>query len=172
MAIVCVAAMLSRSFRTLMFPAAARLLSIKDLKDLIFFLSAFSIDMQVLTDLKRCFSRVRVFLSVVRGPVPRRAIGHTSVRGGNPLACACGMRGPPRYGSGKGFPLAPFGIRRSRTTDGEKRSRGTGPRATVDGAASYNRENRVNRANPAHFLLQTTGLAATRPQALALRCKV
>ena len=25
-------------------------------------------------------------------------------RGGNPLACACGMRGPPRYGPGKGFP--------------------------------------------------------------------
>ena len=33
--------------------AAARLLHIKDLKVLIFFLSAFSIDMQVLTDLKR-----------------------------------------------------------------------------------------------------------------------
>ena len=38
-----------------MFPAAVHLLSIKDLKDLRFFLSAFSIDMQVLKDLKRCF---------------------------------------------------------------------------------------------------------------------
>ena len=38
-----------------MFPAALRLLHIKDLKALRFFLSAFFIDMQVLTDLKRCF---------------------------------------------------------------------------------------------------------------------
>ena len=36
-----------------MFLTAVRLLSIKDLKVLSFFLSAFSIDMQVLKDLKR-----------------------------------------------------------------------------------------------------------------------
>ena len=47
--------MLSRSFRTLIFPAAVRLLPIKDLKDLSFFRRRFSIDMQVLKDLKRCF---------------------------------------------------------------------------------------------------------------------
>ena len=45
-----------------------------------------------------------------RGPVPRQASveetaaagarfsRRSSTRGGNPLACACGMRGPPRYG--------------------------------------------------------------------------
>ena len=48
--------------------------------------------------------------TVGRGPVPRRAsIGETAFvcvrfsrrsndRGGNPLGCACGIRGPPRYG--------------------------------------------------------------------------
>ena len=44
--------------RTLMLTAAMRLLQIKDLKDLSFLESAVTIDMQVLTDLKRCFSRV------------------------------------------------------------------------------------------------------------------
>ena len=39
------------------------------------------------------------------------------VRGGNPLGCACGIRGPPRYGIGRV----------------SSRSRGTGPRATVLG---------------------------------------
>ena len=55
MSIVCGTAMFSRSFRTLMLPAAMQLLYIKDLKDLSVFWSAFSIDMQVLTDLKRVF---------------------------------------------------------------------------------------------------------------------
>ena len=40
-----------------MFPVALRLLSIKDLKDLSVFLSAVTIDMQVLKDLKRFFHR-------------------------------------------------------------------------------------------------------------------
>ena len=59
-----------------MFAAAMHLLPIKDLKDLKALLCRrFSIDMQVLTDLKRCFSRARVFLTVGRGPVPRQALG-------------------------------------------------------------------------------------------------
>ena len=41
--------------RTLMFPAAMRVLPIKDLKDLSVFFSAVSIDMQDLKDLKRFF---------------------------------------------------------------------------------------------------------------------
>ena len=36
--------------------------------------------------------------TVGRGPVPRHAIGYTNARGGNPLGCADGIRGPPRYG--------------------------------------------------------------------------
>ena len=93
-----------------MFLAVVHLLPIKDLKDLRALLRwRVTIDMQVLKDLKRCFSRVRVFLSVGRGPVPRHALGYACDCGGNPLACACGMRGPPRYGSGKGSPLGPLG---------------------------------------------------------------
>ena len=55
------------------------------------------------------FSKVPA--TVGRGPVPRRAssVGKTALvgvrfsrrpndRGGNPLACAYGRRGPPRYG--------------------------------------------------------------------------
>ena len=48
----------SRSFRTLMFSAAMRVLPIKDLKDLRVFLVGETIDMQVLTDLKRGLSQV------------------------------------------------------------------------------------------------------------------
>ena len=68
-------------------------------------------------------------LTVGRGPVPRHAsIERETVlagvrfsrrscdRGGNPLGCACGIRGPPRYD--EKTVLEP--------------SRGTGPRATVD----------------------------------------
>ena len=70
-----------------MFPAALRVLSIKDLKDLsVFFDQRVTIDMQDLKDLKRCFhvndrggqapalrlSRPSPF-TVGRGPVPRRA---------------------------------------------------------------------------------------------------
>ncbi len=52
-------------------------------------------------------------------------------RGGNPLGCACGIRGPPRYGEKRADDRCLFG-RHSRTTDrGGERSRGTGPRATV-----------------------------------------
>ena len=42
-------------------------------------------------------------LTVGRGPVPRRALGHARDRGGNPLGCACGIRGPPRYGEKNGY---------------------------------------------------------------------
>ena len=49
-----------------MFSAALRLLSIKDLKDLSVFFVGDAIDMQVLKDLKRCFSRERS-----RGTGPR-----------------------------------------------------------------------------------------------------
>ena len=68
-----------------MFPAAMQLLPIKDLKDLSIFLVGGTIDMQVLKDLKRRFSRERsrgtgpratvknVPFTVGRGPVPRRA---------------------------------------------------------------------------------------------------
>ena len=64
------------------------MLPIKDLKDLSIFLVRGAIDIQDLTDLKRCFSRVRsrgtgpratvkksVPFTVGRGPVPRHAIG-------------------------------------------------------------------------------------------------
>ena len=59
-----------------------------------------------------------VFFIVVRGPVPREFVEtkQTSPRPGhgegNPLACACGMRGPKPYGAavqfwlGEGNPLA------------------------------------------------------------------
>ena len=58
-----------------MFPAAMHLLYIKDLKNLRALpCRRDTIDMQDLTDLKRCF--------------------HVNDRGGNPLACACGRRGP------------------------------------------------------------------------------
>ena len=105
MSIARAAAVLSRSFRTLMFPAAVRLLPIKDLKDLRALLCRrFSIDMQVLKDLKRCFSRMRVFRKSCR------------------LAGTCAVRErvlpnyrdekfagdrPPRYGK-KGFSLRSF----------------------------------------------------------------
>ena len=69
-----------------MFSAAARVLPIKDLKDLsVLFSRRGAIDMQVLKDLKRCPSRMRsrgtdpratrenVPFTVGRGPVPRRA---------------------------------------------------------------------------------------------------
>ena len=65
--------------RTLMFSAAMCALQIKDLKDLRALLCRRdTIDMQDLKALKRCF--------------------RAGARGGNPLACACGIRGPPRYG--------------------------------------------------------------------------
>ena len=121
---------LLRSFRTLMFPAAMRVLHIKDLKDLRAFCGRGAIDMQDLKDLKRFFhvndrggqapalryARPSRF-TVGRGPVLRHAsVGEkalvcvrfsrrSSDRRGNPLACACGMRGPPRYGPGKGSPF-------------------------------------------------------------------
>ena len=44
-----------------MLPATMRLLHIKDLKALSVFSTGGTIDMQVLTDLKRRFSRVRIF---------------------------------------------------------------------------------------------------------------
>ena len=56
--------------RTLMFLTAVRLLSIKDLRVLSFFLSAFSIDMQVLKDLKRKVLVVaQLQLPVLRPPI-------------------------------------------------------------------------------------------------------
>ena len=54
-----------------MFPATLHLLQIKDLKNLRVFLSAVSIDMQDLKDLKRCFSRGRS-----RGKPARMRVWH------------------------------------------------------------------------------------------------
>ena len=95
-------------------------------------------------------TKKNVPLPVGRGPVPRRAsVGETALagvqfsrrsgtRGGNPLACAYGRRGPPRCGPGRGFPLhVPFGSRCSRTTV----------------SSPYNLANLVNRVNPAPLLL-------------------
>ena len=53
-----------------MFSAAMQLLPIKDLKDLSIFLVGGTIDMQVLKDLKRRFSRERS-----RGTGPRATVG-------------------------------------------------------------------------------------------------
>ena len=69
-------------------------------------------------------------------PRPRRAracpspsSAHSTARGGNPLGCAYGIRGPPRYGEKNGtLSLAIVRV--------IQRSRGTGPRATVCQAAS------------------------------------
>ena len=82
-------------------PNRLRCLYIKVLQTFRLREARFSIDMQVLKDLKKCFSRVRVFLTVGRGPVPR----HASIRTGNGLGW------------------------RSVFAQVE-RSRGTGPRAT------------------------------------------
>ena len=68
-----------RSFRSLIdFTRAARVF-IKDLKDLDMGPARFSIDIKDLKDLRQ-----------------HRDDGG---RGGNPLGCACGIRGPPRYGN-------------------------------------------------------------------------
>ena len=53
-----------------MFPAALRVLPIKDLKDLSVFEVEDTIDMQDLKDLKRCFSHERS-----RGTGPRATVG-------------------------------------------------------------------------------------------------
>ena len=58
-----------------MFPAAMRVLSIKDLKDLSVFWIGVTIDMQDLKDLKRCFSRERS-----RGTGPRATVGEAAAR--------------------------------------------------------------------------------------------
>ena len=87
-----------------MFSAALRLPHIKDLKDLSIFGSGETIDMQDLTDLKRCFSRERS-----RGTGPRATVGEASAP---PL---CSSRVPA---------LDPFGSRHSRTTVS---SRSVGP---------------------------------------------
>ena len=69
-----------------MFPAAVRLLSIKDLKALRFFLSAFSIDMQVLTDLKSFFTGACFPLRRARAcPLPSHR-AHERSRGTGPRA--------------------------------------------------------------------------------------
>ena len=74
MSIARLAAKPSRSFRTLMFPATLHLLQIKDLKDLsVFFCRWDTIDMQVLTDLKRFFT------GVIAGDRPPR-YGHIETR--------------------------------------------------------------------------------------------
>ena len=56
-----------------MFPAAMRLLQIKDLKDLAFLGVEDTIDMQDLTDLKRCFSHERS-----RGTGHRATVGEAA----------------------------------------------------------------------------------------------
>ena len=103
--------------------SALRVLRIKDLKDLRFFRRRGAIDMQDLKDLKRFF--------------------HVNDRGGNPLACACGRRGPPRYGEKKRAAYRRARACPSPCLDREGnvgwraffaqvgRSRGTGNRATV-----------------------------------------
>ena len=68
-----------------MFPAAMSLTHIKDLKDLSVFLVGGTIDMQVLTDLKRGFHK-RAFQKL-GGRVPR----HRTFAGDR----------PPRYGTGE-----------------------------------------------------------------------
>ena len=56
--------------------------------------TCFSIDMQVLKDLKRHFLTMEI-----AGDRPPRydKKRFLSQRGGNPLGCAGGIRGPPRY---------------------------------------------------------------------------
>ena len=77
------------------------------------------------------YGEKNVPFTVGRGPVPRRALVHASDRGG--LSPALRAR--------KGVRLAmhPFGIRCSRTTvsGARKRSRGTGPRATVEKSVPF-----------------------------------
>ena len=86
---------------------------------------------------------------VGRGPVPRRAPGYPTIAG-ETLGCACGIRGPPRYGCQGRLPFivgrGPVPRRASIGTGNGlglravfarvERSRGTGPRATVVEAAS------------------------------------
>ena len=73
---------------------------------------------------------------------------HVNARGGNPLGCAYGIRGPPRYDE-KNVPHRRARACPSPCLDREEnglglrvvfarieRSRGTGPRATVGEAAS------------------------------------
>ena len=95
-----------------MFLAAVRLQHIKDLKALsVFFCRRFYRHAGP-TDLKRCFSRVRVFLSVGRGPVPRRALGRKGDCGGQAPAlrakqgfssCAVRDQAIPNYRWAFGF---------------------------------------------------------------------
>ena len=88
--------------------------------------------MQDLKDLKRCF--------------------HGCDRGGNPLACACGRRGPPRYGPGRGPPRhVPFGSRQSRTT-----------------VSCFSLANRDNLVNPAPAWLSEGQALALRGREVAL----
>ena len=56
---------------------------------------AYSIEIKVLKDL----GETRTRGTGPRATVTRAFFYRNNKRGGNPLACACGMRGPPHYGS-------------------------------------------------------------------------
>ena len=85
----------SRSFRTLMFSAALRMLLIKDLKDLSVFLPEVTIDMQDLKNLKRCFRES----NDRGGQAPALRLKKRAVsRRTRALACHTRMReGSPRH---------------------------------------------------------------------------
>ena len=113
-----------------MFPAAVWLLSIKDLKDLIFFLLAFFYRHAGPNGPEERFFAVACFpLRRARACFSPSHRAHERSRGTGPRA------------TGPGRVFAQIG-----------RSRGTGPRATVGGAASYNLANLANLANPAPLL--------------------
>ena len=103
---------------------------------------------------RACPSRSPASKDGVFGPtdLKRRFFHSTNDGAGNPLACACGMRGPAPYGEG-GFMLSVVCDRRITNSSGagapelqgrrraapasvgvQERWRGTGPRPTVKGA--------------------------------------
>ena len=120
--------------------SALRVRHIKDLKDLRFIARRATIDMQDLKDLKR--------------------FSHGCARGGNPLACACGRRGSPRYGLqgclrftvGRG-PVPRRASVEETALVGVLFSRMSSDRGGQAPALRTNRANRENLANPAPLLL-------------------
>ena len=85
-----------------MFSAAMRVLHIKDLKDLSFFASGGTIDMQDLKDLKRCLSFATVWgMREIAGDRPPRYEGKRPEfvgRGPVPRHATIAGDRPPRYG--------------------------------------------------------------------------
>ena len=146
----------SRSFRTLMFPAALHLLQIKDLKDLSVFLGRGYYRHAGPTDLKRCFhvnarggqapalrlSRPSLFHRRARA-CPSPCLGRGNGFGWRSVFAQIGRSrgtGPRATGSEGSLRHAPFGIRRSRTT--------------VSCSSLANRDNRVNPAPLLRILLR------------------